>query len=279
MTNAVPGLFDVPFTPTEAARSGLTRRDLDREVRHGTVVRLVRGVYLGAHVPLDRDTRARAVALVIGGRPVLSGRTAAWLHGCAADALLVGEPTGRGVPIEVWPGGRAPAGILRLGRLRVVPAVTAAADLASRLPAPAALAVLDGMLRARSLRRDELTGPGAPVSDALAAACDERADGPAESVLRWHWLAARLPTPSPGARVAGSRMALALPVHRFGVVMTGAVDGAVLTGWATRGWRVLALDRSQVLRTDGALVREHLEREFHQHLLAQVDAAGRGAPL
>lgn len=263
-------LWSEPFTPALAARAGFGRSALERWVRDGSVVRLLRGVYLGSQVEADPGIRLRAVGLVIGSRQTVMGRTAAWLHGCDADALLVGLDRVRGVPLELRaPGERVdPSGIELIAGLRVATGRTAAADLARRLDPGAAVAALDGLLGAGVIGHRSLL---AMVPGELAARCDGRAHGPAESILRLHWLDARLPTPCPGVQLAGARMALGLPVHRFGVVLAGRADAAVREDWRARGWRVLVLDADRLLRSDGALVRAHLEREFHQHLLSQVD--------
>ncbi len=271
-------LFGQPFTPAEAAAAGIGRAALERMVRRSSVVRLTRGVYLGAGVAITQAVRAQALGLIIGRRQTVVGRTAAWLHGCAADALLVGLERGRGVPVELRvPGERlSPGSTVVVDGIRTTTAVAAAADLTRRLSPEAAVAALDGLLRCGALGHRDLfpRGGSAPAPAGIppetAARCDGRADGPAESVLRLHWLEARLPTPSPSVLVGGGRIALALPVHRFGVVIAGRVPEELRAGWSTRGWRVLALDGEQVLRTDAALVRAHLEREFHQHLLSQV---------
>lgn len=262
-------LWSEPFTPAVAARAGFGRSALERWVRDGSVVRLLRGVYLGARLDADPDTRIRAVGLVIGSRQTVMGRTAAWLRGCDAEALLVGLDPARGVPLELRaPGDRVDAsGIELIAGLRVATGRIAAADLARRLDPGAAVAALDGLLGAGVIGHRELL---AVVPGELAARCDGRARGPAESVLRLHWLDARLPTPCPGVLLAGGRMALGLPVHRFGAVLAGRAEAAVRDEWRSRGWRVLVLDAERLLRSDAALVRAHLEREFHQHLLSQV---------
>lgn len=268
-TRSSADLLGRPFTPASAARAGFGRAALERWIRDGTVVRLLRGVYLGSQVEADPGIRASAVGLVIGARRTVTGRTAAWIHGCDPAALLVGLDPARGVPLELRaPGSRvAPSAIVMRDGLRVVTAAAAAADLARRLPDAAAVAALDGLLLAGAIGHGELlrTLPGS-----LAARCDARAAGPAESILRVCWLDARLPTPCPGLLVAGARMALALPVHRFGAVLAGRAGAPARDEWRARGWRVLVLDPERVVSSDADLLGAHLEREFHQHLLSQV---------
>jgi hypothetical protein len=273
-------LLGAPFTPALAARAGVGRAALERLVREGEVVRLTRGVYLGTGVDADPMVRAQGLRLVVGSRPTVIGRTAAWLHGCAADALLVGLDPSRGVPVELRARGTevATSATVILGGLRTVTPVVVAAGLSATLPTVAALAALDGLVRCGALDQRALQSgllipyDGPPVPPELAARCDGRADGPAESVLRSHWFDARLPTPTPGLVVGGARLALALPVHRFGVVLAGREPAGAPEEWRSRGWQVIRMRGDQVLGTEPALVRAHLEREFHRHLLDQVGA-------
>ena len=103
---------------------------------------------------------------------------------------------------------------------------------------------------------------------------DDRAVGPGESVLRLRWHQARLPTAVPGhVVVAGDRLVrLALGVARcqFGAVLAGRVTAAELEAARTVDWRVVVLAQEQVLHSDPGPWMRHLEREFHQQLLAQT---------
>lgn len=273
-----------PFTPAMAARQGLGRASLERLARAGGIVRLIRGVYLAADAPVTRETRREAIELVVGPRQVLAGRAAAWFHGCDAAALTLGLPGERGgVPLEFadQPDLRRRAEVH--GRLRVVDPAAAAVDLARRAAAVAALAGLDGLLAAGALTHPELLtavsgwpGPLPAGLIALAARADGRARGPAETALRWSWLQARLPTPALGVVVGGARIALAVPSHRFGAVLAGDLEPAARAALAERGWLVAALPADRVLATDPVLLGQHLEREFHQHLLDQMDWPSTG---
>jgi hypothetical protein len=93
-------------------------------------------------------------------------------------------------------------------------------------------------------------------------------------VLRLHWNAARLPTPVPGMPVvAGGRLVrLALGVERrqFGAVLLGRVTGEDLVALEGAGWRVVVLPEERVLHGEPVSWTKHLEREFHQQLLAQT---------
>lgn len=269
-----------PFTPAMAARAGIGRSTLERLVRTGEVLRLVRGVYVGGAQPLTTTARARAVALVLGERHLLVDRTAAWIHGAPP---LRPEP-GAAIPLDVdgrrcYPGGRVPVGpdeqAVVAGVRCTVPARTAL-DVARHLAPERALPLVDGLLRAgavshpdlvRASDRDDL--PGIDRARELLAVADGRADGIAESVLRLHWLGASLPTPVPGLRVSGARLALALPSHRFGVVLAGVVAPVQLDAVRAAGWDVPVLDPARICRGDLRSTAGHLEREFHRHLLRQ----------
>lgn len=276
---ALPG----PFTPAMAAASGISRAELDRLVRDGRVQRLLRGVYLDATRPCPPEVRAAAVALATGPRQVVVGRTAAWLFGAPREALV--EHPSALLPIEVHArtrtsGSRRFRGgeVVAIGGLRCTSLLRTATDLGRRPGEEVAQAALDGMLRGTGLDHGALMQaaqscagqPGAVQLRELAARSDGRADGAAESVLRMRWLAARLPTPSPGLVVAGHRLALALPTHRFGAVLAGRLDEDDRATFEARGWQVLVLDGARVMRTESRFVTAHLERTFHQHLLTQV---------
>lgn len=265
-----------PFTPQMAARAGLGRSALERLVRQGRVVRLLRGVYLDADVEPNGSVRARAVSLVLGGRHLVVDRTAAWLHG--GDRI---DPVpGATVPLDLYGRRRhvgpdlplGPGDIVRLERVRVTSPLRTALDVARRLAPDRALAALDGMLRSGAVEHRGLLAaagslagqPGEAQGREVIAMSDPRALEGAESVLRLCWLQARLPTPVPGLLVGGQRLALALPTQRFAVCL-GPVPAP--HDWPEPDWRVLALDRGRVLAGERGYLSEHLRREFHQYLL------------
>ena len=133
--------------------------------------------------------------------------------------------------------------------------------------------LIDGLIRIGAVTHVDLLAACAEPSSGvreLAARADGRAACAAESVLRLHWLDATLPTPTPGLLVSGVRLALGLRAHRFGVVVAGALGDDELRRCRDAGWRVLVLDRDLVTGVDAPVLIEHLEREFHQHLLGQL---------
>ncbi len=278
----VPTVLDGPFTPAIAAAAGLGRASLERLHREGRIVRLLRGVYVDSAVPLTRLVRARAVSLAVGRRQILIDRTAAWIHG--ADLLRV--PADAPVPLDVHGrrrhvGGHlpfAPADLEEIEGITVTSPLRTALDVGRHLAPDRALVALDGLLRAGSLRHQDLLEasatcrgiPGAVQLRELAARADARATDAAESVLRLRWYDAQLPTPTPGLYAGPTRLALGLSVQRFGVVLAGRSSPAELAACALAGWRVLPLARTRLLSEDPGAVIGHLEREFHQHLLGHA---------
>ncbi len=275
--------IEEPFTPAVAARAGIGRAVLTRLVREGRVRRLLRGVYLDATVPVTRAVRARALALVVGDQQVVVGLTAVWLHGAELPRRDPDAP----VPIEVH--GRNPRDGSRPVRyaghdlesvdgVRCTTPLRTALDLGRQLAPERAIGVLDGLLGLGAFPHTALmaelprfTGQHGIVQlRELAALADGRADGAAESVLRLHWLHSRLPTPTPGLHVQGVRLALGLDTHRFGAVIAGRRSDAEHAALTALGWRVVVLGAERVLRGDPTYLVEHLEREFHLHLLEQV---------
>lgn len=281
MEQLPPPFADEPFTPAMAAEAGFGRAALEQLLRRGRIVRLVRGVYLAADAPTPPLVRARALALVVGRRQVVIDRTAAWVHGAEPS-----RGTGAaGLPLDVHSRRRRIEGPVRfgpgdlavLGGVRCTTPVRTAVDVAGHLAPEHGLPLLDGMLAAGTLTHGDLMlataaldQPGGRQAREMAALADGRAAHAGESVLRLRWYDARLPTPTPALRVAGLRLALGLPTHRFGVTLTGQAAAADVLRCARAGWRVLVLDRTRVLASDPVSLITHLEREFHLHLLSQV---------
>ncbi len=71
---------------------------------------------------------------------------------------------------------------------------------------------------------------------------------------------------------AGRLVRLSLGVERrqFGAVLADQVSAADLVALEGAGWRVVVLSAERVLRTPAEAWMRHLEREFHQQLLAQA---------
>ena len=280
--------LDRPFTPGIARAAGLERSALERLQRSGLVRRVLRGVYAAADAPDTVGFRAAAVALVVRRDTVAVDRTAAWIHGVDVRVRSsVDDP----VPLDrVTRSRRGSAGtreltgrdVVLLEGVHVTTPLRTSLDLGRLLPVGRALGAMDALLGTGSFTHTQLLAelprmagcPGVGQLRLLAPQVDARAAGAAESVLRLHWNEARLPTPVPGMPVvAGDRLVrLALGVDRrqFGAVLLGRISADDLVALEGTGWRVVVLPEERVLAGDPISWTKHLEREFHQQLLAQT---------
>jgi hypothetical protein len=274
--------LDQPFTPAVARGVGLDRRTMERLLADGHLRRLLRGVYVASTTADSASLRAAAVGLVVP-RGVAVDRTAAWVHGLSfwdpvpLDVLVTGRTQRSSL------GGRrrlAGYDVTQVEGLRLTTPLRTALDLGRLLPPGPALAAIDGLLRGTSFTQAQLLASlprmsnhrGAAQLRALAVQVDARSSGMAESLLRLHWLAADLPTPIPGLQVAAGprvvRLALGVGHRQFGCVLAHQVTAADLYALEGIGWRIVVLPEERLLRTEPRIWTRHLEREFHQHLLA-----------
>ncbi|MCW2762387.1 MAG: hypothetical protein JWR85_2588 [Marmoricola sp.] len=289
--------LDRPFTRPMARAVGVERASLDRMLREGTVRRILRGGYAASTAPDTAGLRAAALTLVISREAIAVDRTAAWVHGVDVVALAAGETR----PVEiVSPGrgsrrarsGRGALGssrqlaghdVQRIDGLRLTTPLRTALDLGRLLPPERALGAMDQLLAGGRFTHAELLAEiprlaaqrGVGQLRTLAVQVDARSSGLAESALRLRWHQARLPTATPGMPVCASgrvvRLSLGVERRQFGAVLAGQVSAAELVALEGAGWRIVVLSEERVLRTDAEIWMRHLEREFHQHLLAQVD--------
>ena len=70
-----------------------------------------------------------------------------------------------------------------------------------------------------------------------------------------------------GARLV--RLALGVERRQFGAVLARQVSADDLVALEGAGWRVVVLAGQRVLTCEPTIWTKHLEREFHQQLLAQ----------
>ena len=156
------------------------RHRLDAAVRSGEVVALWTGTVVEAARVLDPLTRAAAAQLTAGPRAVVSGVTAARLHGCdcvAAPETHVLVPYGRGMHsrggLVIHHGRNIPPDVQEIDGLRVLALDRTIADLLCQLPwrgrARDALAVLDQALRLAGAEEDTFR-------KAVATRLEERPD-------------------------------------------------------------------------------------------------------
>jgi hypothetical protein len=282
--------LDRPFTRAMARAVGIERTSLERMLNERTVRRLLRGAYAARSTPDSRDVRAAAVALVVGREAIAVDRTAAWVLGVDVTGLPAAEPR----PLEILSPGRAGRGALGSGRqlaghdvqridaLRLTTPLRTALDLGRLLPPDLALGAMDRLLAGGGFSMVDLLAEiprmaghrGVGQLRTLAVQVDARSMCLAESTLRLHWHQARLPTAVPGMPVCASgrlvRLSLGVERRQFGAVLAGQVSAADLVALEGAGWRVVVLSEERVQRSDPAAWVRHLEREFHQQLLAQT---------
>lgn len=290
--------IDRPFTPAMARTVGISRASLERMLRDGAVRRLLRGVYVTGTAPDSPQLHAAAVALAVGREAVAVDRTAAWVHG--VDLVSPGPDELR--PLEVVTPGRSTRSVRstrgalgsgrqlsghdvqRLDGLRLTTPLRTALDLGRLLPPELALGAMDRLLAGGGFTHVQLLAEvprlaahrGIGQLRVLVAQVDARSQGLAESALRLRWHGARLPTAVPGLSVGVSgrlvRLSLGVERRQFGAVLAHQVAAEDVAALEGAGWRVVVLSEKRVLHTDPLAWTHHLEREFHQHLLAQVEA-------
>jgi len=282
--------LDRPFTRAMARTAGIGRPTFDRMLREGRARRLLRGVYAASLTPDTVAMRAAAVGLAIGRESIAVDRTAGWVHGVDVTGLDPGEPR----PVEVRspnrrarraPGrGRQLRGqdVERIEGLRVTTPLRTALDLGRLLPPDLALGAMDRLLAGGRFTHVELLAEvsrlagdrGVGQLRTLAVQVDARSSCLAESAMRLRWHQARLPTAIPGMLVRGAgrlvRLSLGVERRQFGAVLAGHVPAEDLLALQEAGWRIVVLSEKRVLTSDPDLWAHHLEREFHQQLLAQT---------
>ncbi|MCF2532795.1 hypothetical protein [Yinghuangia soli] len=267
-----------PFTVAGAAAHGIGRAALRRWLRDGDTRMVLRGAYVGSHVPDSPTLRARAFALMAPDA-VICGRTAAWIWGIGAAGTH--DRRGRPLPVEAAvPGSATPprrSGVLgrswtfekgettRVAGLQATTPLRTAADLGRTWDLGPAVAVADAFLHSRQFSKRQLEDTVArfhgyagvrQLAD-VARLADGRSASTEETRLRLALHMARIPAPEPGWQVVSAfgrvlhRFTLAWPLVRLAVdldrtpLSTGAAPAA-LPAIRLRhrsiggvGWRVL----------------------------------------
>jgi hypothetical protein len=256
------------FRGSDAIAQGeLTRNQL----RSSAWRRLFHDVYADSRLPLDHALRCSGALLIAPPEAVISGRSAAALHGVGFAAGPF-DPVDLTLPLASRFG---PVRGLRIHHadlvtgvlggphrgLRVLDPVATAWDLATRLDVEAAVTVVDALLAGPLLTLDDLRRclvarsgergfrPAVTVFDLV----DGRAGSPAESIVRVRLALAGLPRPVPRypVPVRGHIVhpALAWPEH--GVALE--YERAELPDDA--GWLVVRATHQQVTHDFDALLR------------------------
>jgi hypothetical protein len=287
MALSVVGLHGAHLRADLIQRLGRTR--LANAVTSGEVRPLWRGVVVESNRLLDPWTRAAAALLTAGPRAVISGVTAAGLHGCrAVDSpathILVpyGCETRSRNGLVVHHGRPFADDAVELDGLRVLPLDRVIADLLCTLRPSDALAVADESLRLagddhesfrkrvaeRLLNREDPRGTVRAAG--LLDLVSERVDSPAESWIRLKVIEYGLPVPEVNwviPRPDGTelyRLDLAWPRLQIALEYDGVAahagtedhDDARRADLEARGWIVIVVTRNDLRafsRVAGAL--------------------------
>ncbi|AQA20901.1 hypothetical protein BTZ20_4544 [Rhodococcus sp. MTM3W5.2] len=199
------GTFDAPFRGSMAiANGGLTEHQLRRDF-----TRLYRDVYVAKRVELTAAVRARAAWVFAAPDAVLTGFSAAALHGskwidACAPAEVIRSGHHRPAPNLLVHDYRLEPGESTFGEgMRVATPARTAFDLGRRLPRREAIVALDALCHATGLKPEEVgiladRHPGARGIAALRsilADVDGGAESPPETHTRLEIIDAGLPRP------------------------------------------------------------------------------------
>lgn len=240
---------DAPFTTDSAYSAGISKRQLRHLTRTGALRRLVRGLYVSAHVPDDLHLRATALGLVVPPGCFVADRTAAWLHG-AEMALAPGDHlrtppvtivnhTGDGrIENQIARGGERgllPKDLTYVNGIFVTTPLRTALDLGRVRNPDLALAAIDQLLALGCFSKEELLAEierfrghrWVTTLRFVAPLGDGRAQSPGESALRLRWLDTDLPRPELQVPILGDDgtvlyyLDLGVPEEHFGAEYDG----------------------------------------------------------
>jgi hypothetical protein len=207
-----------PFTSADLPDLGLTHHDLDRLVSSGAVRRVFFGGYVPDGVSDTIEMRAGLASRLLAPGHVISGRTAAWLHGIDTYAWAeLGECPGIDACVlpDSAPSSRkgidghtrdlAPRDVVEIAGVRVTTPLRTALDLGCLLRTREAIAALDAFARLHGVTTEELSKElprfkgrrGVRQLRDLVPLVDGRAESPRESWTRYEIYAAGLPMPEP----------------------------------------------------------------------------------
>lgn len=238
-----------PFRVDQARHLGLSDKALRVRAEDGRLVRLVRGVYVDASIPVDTPLRAEALSLVLPPGVAAARSTAAWLLGVPPvepNAHLDGRRlevvsaiAGAGTRRT---GCRGSSSLIAEDQLISIDGALATApvrtllDLVRDRERPHALAYADAFLRAGLVETsplaeqvERLTGHrGVEQVREIIALADPRAESPGESWLRLRYIDAGFPPATPQLWVCDAdgrrvyRLDLGREKERAGVEYDGA---------------------------------------------------------
>lgn len=258
-------------------------------VKSGEFRRIWHRVLVEADRAAEVHTRAAAAVMLLGPRAIITGPTAAWLHGCRAIAsrdihVLVPyrHPIRRQAGLAIHNGSIPPDDMTEIDGLPVFDTIRVTSDLLCTARARDAIAVTDQMLAAQPPERREAfrervaqrlrSRPdprGTRRGARLLGLATGRAESPAESWLLLEVVDMGFPPPdvnwsllSP-AGVEVYRLDLAWPDQRIALEYNGyaahvgreAEDERRTEDLRRRGWEVITVT-SDDLRDNQRLARE-----------------------
>lgn len=271
------------------AEGAITRKQL----RERSYRRLVQGVYADPGMPFDHRLRCQGVALLLPQGTAIGGHSAAAWHGAPFAAPHDPVTVLRPADVE-WKGPRGTkvhrtelnmADVEGRDGVPVTSPLRTAWDVAALEPLATAVAALDAMVRAGTVRMVDLqvmadAGAGrwgvTKVRRAVPLV-DPRAESAPESRVRVACVLAGLaPVPQYEVRVAGvflGRVDLAFPEQRLAIEYEGAYhfedgqivrDDARIARLVAAGWRVIRLSAPDLRDLDAGVrrIREELARAF-----------------
>lgn len=223
-----------PFTLADAIREGLNRWHLEGSSWR----RLGPGVYVWADLPETPELRIEAARLRLPPVAVISGLTAAWLHGldvAACEPIDVTIPKGVGISgrtgISVRRATLDPMEVVSVRGKRATSVLRTLSDLCVRLSLTEAVVVTDMALHAGLVSHADLEALCAARARCVrvanlrrvASAADPAAESPMESRLRMVLVLGGLPRPQVQTPLHDSkgrflgRPDLYYPDHRLGL--------------------------------------------------------------
>ncbi|MDJ0393939.1 DUF559 domain-containing protein [Rhodococcus sp. G-MC3] len=283
-----------PFVGSDAVKDGtVTRADLRRENR-----RIYRDVYIDRSTTVDAVTRARAAWMFSQGKAVVAGQSAAALHGAkwiSADhraELIWYEHRQPYSAIHIRADMLPSDEVETVDGIRVTTAARTAFDLGRRGKFPQALAMVDALCNATSLRPSAVAllaeshcgSRGIVQLRQVLDVADGGAESPQESLTRLLLLDAGLPRPTTQIEIrdatgkAFARGDMGWPRWKILVEYDGEQH------WSDPQQRAWDIDRTHRLEQLGwTVVRvsaHHLRRDGIS-LVSRVSAALRaaGAPV
>ena len=293
-----------PFRGSDAVAAGALTRGALRGPRFQ---RLFHDVYVAAGVEPDLALRSRAAHLLLAGRGVLGGWSAAELLGasCAArdapaEVIVRGRLAGCHHGLLVRRDRLAPGEVTEIDGIPVTSPLRTAFDLARRPPLTEAVVAVDALAHRhhldvselRRVRHRHLGARGSAQLPHVLALANPLAESPMETRIRLAIVNDGLPAPVLQHPVGPYRLDMAYPAIRLGIECDGRehLDQARAlrdldrqSYLATAGWtRVLRFPAAEVFHPGGVAARVHQELLrygrrhdlFLRQVLALIDPNG-----